>query len=552
MKNYEIYVNQAGYLPESKRKLAAFTAEAKKFFLCGTDGETLFSGEAKRFGFDECSGDSVWLADFSDFTEEGEYYLKTDSGMRSGLFRIGSEVYRQTFDDTVKAFYFLRCGCGLSPKYAGKFAHGKCHTAPAALWGSDSADLDLTGGWHDAGDYGRYVTAGAVAAAHLLYAYVMFPESFARQSLNIPESGGALPDILAEVKVELDWLLKMQAADGSVFHKATTKHHAAFVMPEYDNGQVYALPASSMAAADLSAVCALAHRVFKPFDEEYASRLLFAAERSAEWLRSHPEPLFINPEECTTGCYGERDDSDNRFWAWAELYCSTGEERYHNAMINQLQPTPEGKAATFPLWEFGCGSVAGFGSLAYLLTESVPRNAALLDKLRGEFSAAAEHFAAIADKCGYGAAMDEHSYGWGSNMNLMKRAMLFAIADRLCQRHELADYAEQQLHVLLGHNALGFSYVSGTGENCMKNPHLRPTAADGIDECIPGFVSGGANRCPADEDARRVIAKGTPPMKCYADIVGAFSLNEIAIYWNSPAVFLLAYLEDRHRRNGGQ
>ena len=78
----------------------------------------------------------------------------------------------------------------------------------------------------------------------------------------------------------------------------------------------------------------------------------------------------------------------------------------------------------------------------------------------------------------------------------------------------------------------------------MKNPHMRPTAADSIDECIPGLVSGGPNRYPSDEAARKLIKKDTPPMKCYADDVGAYSLNEITIYWNSPAVFTAAYIID--------
>ena len=131
-------------------------------------------------------------------------------------------------------------------------------------------------------------------------------------------------------------------------------------------------------------------------------------------------------------------------------------------------------------------------------------------------------------------------------MNLMKHAMIFSIADKICGERQFYDYAAQQLHVLLGLNALGFSYVSGAGENSMKNPHMRPTAADGIDECIPGLVSGGPNRYPSDEAARKLIKNGTPPMKCYADDVGAYSLNEITIYWNSPAVFTAAYIIDNN------
>ena len=66
--------------------------------------------------------------------------------------------------------------------------------------------------------------------------------------------------------------------------------------------------------------------------------------------------------------------------------------------------------------------------------------------------------------------------------------------------------------------------------------------ADGIEKCIPGMVAGGPNGRPADPYAVEVIKPGTPPMKCYADDAASYSLNEITIYWNSPAVFVRGYL----------
>lgn len=107
---------------------------------------------------------------------------------------------------TSKAYYYLRCGCGLDECHAGVWHHGKCHTAPAILWEDRETTLDVTGGWHDAGDYGKYVTAGACAAAHLLYSFRLFENTFVKQDLNIPETGE--PDILSEVRYELEWLLK--------------------------------------------------------------------------------------------------------------------------------------------------------------------------------------------------------------------------------------------------------------------------------------------------------------------------------------------------------
>ena len=60
---------------------------------------------------------------------------------------------------------------------------------------------------------------------------------------------------------------------------------------------------------------------------------------------------------------------------------------------------------------------------------------------------------------------------------------------------------------------------------------------------IPGFVSGGPHKNPCDEKAEWLIEPGTPPMKCYRDVGECYSLNEITIYWNSPAIFLAAFLD---------
>lgn len=535
-----IYINQSGYLPND-RKRAAVTLAAEDFRVVSESGEVCFSGKTEYHGFDECSGDEIRIADFSGLKAPGKYRVEA-GGNGSVMFEISSDCRRKVLDSVTKAYYYLRCGCGLDPEYAGKFAHEKCHCSDAVLWDDHSVSLEVTGGWHDAGDYGRYVTAGACALAHLLYAFKLFPKVFERQELSIPESGNGIPDILNECRYELEWLLKMQRADGGVYHKATTALHAPFVMPEDDKAQMYVFGISTMATADLAAVCALASGVYFVYDAEFAGKLLSAAKLSYEWLEANPGFIgFSNPEGCNTGGYGEHTDTDNRFWAAAELYNVSGDEKYYNDMARLA-------GEDFPFTALGYGSVGGFGALSCLLG-SMAYEVELYNNFKNSFINEAEYYKTLSDKCGYGAAMAPGDFYWGSNMQLLKRAMVFIIAGRLRGDDRFAPYAAAQLDYLMGVNATGYSFVTGCGENAFKNPHLRPAAADGIDECIPGMVSGGPNGNPADPTAVRIIAKGTPPMKCYADHVGCYSLNEITIYWNSPAVFLLAYLEEIRGRD---
>ena len=536
---YRIFLNQAGFGP-GYTKIAALPFEAENFRLEKLDGTLCMEEKTQHYGLDNCSQDDLWLADFSAWTEPGEYRIVSGDAS-SAPFVIEEKPYQPLMRDLMRAFYYLRCGQELLPEHAGQYVHKACHTSPALEWVNHDVCKHATGGWHDAGDYGRYVTAGACALAHLLYAFRMFPEVLAPLEMNIPESGNGVPDVLNECRYELEWLVKMQREDGAVYHKETTAQHAPFVMPEEDQAQLYLLPVSSMATADLVAVCALASGIYRPYDAAFADKLLDTALLSYRWLKDNPAFLgFRNPEGCGTGGYGESNDYSNRFWAYAELYALTGEEKYHRDMTDSMDEI-------FSLVRLGYGEVGGFGLLAYLLCQQ-PKQQILVDKFKQEFREEAERLQRMADDCGYGAAMKDSDYIWGSNMVLMKHAMTFAIADELDGDDRFLTYARRQIDYLMGMNALGISYVTGNGAYRYNNPHLRPAYADGIEESIPGMVSGGPNRHPADADAEKLIPRGTPPMKCFVDVWGSYSTNEITIYWNSPTVFALAYVMSKDGR----
>ena len=279
-----IVLNEVGYRVKSHKE-AVLNFDAKNFGVFANDGKEVFKGELKHFGKDDMSGEDTYIADFSDVCGEGTYYIEAD-GVKSAGFCIKEEPYNDLMQDLLKTFYFLRCGCGLDEKFAGVYKHGKCHNALAKVYGDEGTLVDVTGGWHDAGDYGRYTTAGAIAAAHLLYAFKDYP-ILKEIKFNIPNDGN-LPDILAEIKVELDFLMKMQREDGGAYHKVTTLRHADFIMPEEDRNDLFLFPVSSLATADLAAVCALAYTIYKDYDKEYAGKLLSTATIAYEWLSENP------------------------------------------------------------------------------------------------------------------------------------------------------------------------------------------------------------------------------------------------------------------------
>ncbi|MBQ7360097.1 MAG: glycoside hydrolase family 9 protein [Lachnospiraceae bacterium] len=536
-----IYLNQVGYLTSAK-KVATTTTEGTYQVLDAETKRVVCMAKATSKGFDAAAGEDAFEVDFSALNKPGKYFLAGRGGQKSYTFEISDKPYANLHKDLMKALYFQRCGCELKAEHAGIYTHKACHTTPAMLvedymaGTANPKTFDMTGGWHDAGDFGRYSTAAAVALGHILYAYELFPESF-QDSLQIPESGNDMPDILNECLYELQWLIKMQREDGGVYHKLTAWRHAPFLMPEEDLDPFLLYPVSSMAVADYAAIMALASKVYAEYRPEFAAQALAGAKKAWAWLEVNEYIGFHNPEGSGTGEYDDDDDRDERFWAALEMakVDHANKEKYL-AVAGKLIKEVSGI-------DFGWTDVSALGSMAVLTAkDSFPVD--LAEEVEKTVFAEADRLLEIQSKSGYGVAMLPEDYVWGSNMVICNRGMLFllcALGSESVKAEVYKEAALGQLHYLLGRNAVDYSYVTGHGEHAFKNPHNRPTACDGIEDPMPGWVSGGPFKTPVDEIAVKMIPKGTAPMKCFIDHVDSYSTNEITIYWNSPAIFMTAY-----------
>jgi endoglucanase len=134
--------------------------------------------------------------------------------------------------------------------------------------------------------------------------------------------------------------------------------------------------------------------------------------------------------------------------------------------------------------------------------------------------------------------MSRQNYNWGSNSVAANQSLLLLIADRIAPNPEYVETAMSNLHYLLGRNCLGVSWVTQLGTRPFLHPHHRPSAADNQDKPWPGLLSGGPNATPGDAIAKAMPR--LPPMRMWVDDQRAYSLNEVAINWNAPLVFLLA------------
>lgn len=528
-----ININQLGYLPDEK-KVAVFRGKKEEDSFDVVDANTdavVYTGKIENKLENETAGEINYYGDFSDLKNPGTYKIKSKSFGESYPFSIGADVYDSCYADAVKMLYRQRCGCDLDEDIAGEFAHKACHTQKAKIYGTNKK-IDVTGGWHDAGDYGRYVVAGAKTVMDL-FLTVDLGKDAVSDSLGIPESGNKVPDLLDEARWELNWMLKMQdKKSGGVYHKVTCANFPGDdVMPEDEKDELIVSPISTAATYDFAAVMAKASELYKVFDEKFAKTCESAAKKAMAYAEKQGlNAGFKNPKGIVTGEYPDSSLKDERFWAAAQMYRITGEKSYIDIMDEMSRSIiPEG---------FGWQGVGDYGTYEFLTTKGT-ENEELYQKLLKSFLWTADQYVKKSKEDGYHISLG-NVYNWGSNSTVANNAMHLILANQLKPNGEYIEYAREHMNYCMGTNPMSISYVTGYGSSSPVHVHHRPSYAVG--ESMPGMLVGGPDKMLEDPFAKAVL-QDTPPAKCYVDNHGSYSTNEVTIYWNSPFIFVLSELK---------
>ena len=522
-----IRINQTGYAEPLPVQVAVLSAGPVS--IEDAKGNVIETVETGELPFDEASGDNVKVVNFG-VLSAGEY--KITCGKETRQIHVKKNPWQDVTNALIKGLYFQRCGCGLDEKYAGKFKHPACHTAPALEWDNNKVTKTVLGGWHDAGDYGKYVGPGAVTVAHMLYAYNLCGQGCI-DNLNIPESGNGVPDILNEARFELEWILKMQREDGAFYHKLTKSHFAPFIMPEEDKDTEYLMPVSHTATGAACACLALASRVYKESDEAFSKEMLDASLKAYEWLDKNPVFVpFVNPEGVRTGMYGDKNVTDEFLWSACELYAATGKIEY-------LRDAESLYSDDMSLYSYGWADVTGLAVIC-ILFEIGEYGDGLYTKIKERFIDMCHKIAELSDASGYGTALPADRYIWGSILPIMGNAMSLIMYEMLTGDESLRPAALLQWNYALGLNALDISFVTGFGDRRVMNIHHRPSGSDGIEDPVPGLISGGPNKGMNFPQTKERLGDA-PSAKYFLDELPSADTNEIAIYWNSPAIFVGAF-----------
>jgi endoglucanase len=525
----DVRVNQLGYLPAGPKRAVWVTdaAEPADFAVRGT----AFAGRTRPWPVrpEPTSGLNLHAIDFSDLRATGEGFVVEVAGARSHPFAIAPDLYRGLAHDALGFFYLQRSGCAIDEARAPGYGRPPGHPEDASVeaWTGPDAErlypgwscpgrFDVSGGWYDAGDHGKYVTSGAMPVWLLLATVELL-----RRRVALPELEALLVE---ECRWQLDWLLRMQVPAGSphagmAFHRVHGTEWAPLPCRPHEDPTTRVLHRPSTAATlHLAAAAAHGARVLG------GDRLLDVAVTAFRAAQS--EPLLLASDDHGAfggGPYGGNDIEGDLAWAAAELWLATGDAAYE-AHVDDL-----------PLDGFDCDRMGAAAALDLALHGHSHADLVL---------ATADRLLQLGEPWGAPYA-PSGGWDWGSNGRILNNLVVLTIAHELDGRPEHLDAAIRGLDYVLGCNALGQSYVTGYGTDFSRHQRTRHFAHD-LDPSFPppppGSLAGGPTSKAHPGFPTDARLAGLPPQRRYVDEPTSETTNDVCIRWNAPLVWLSAFV----------
>ena len=580
----DILTNQVGYFTDRAKK-ATLISDSKSpvsFEVKDETGKTVYSGSSVPFGKDSDSEDDVHIIDFSELKKEGTYHIEAENGAESHDFTIGgSSVYSSLLYDSLNYFYQNRSGIAIEEEYISSgdkkaLARAAGHPSDMAeieqTWGysGSSGSIDVTGGWYDAGDHGKYTVNGGFSLWLMQNQYETalkygFADAYADGTMLIPENSNGAPDLLDEARWEMEWMLKMIVDsgeyEGMVYHKAHDEKWTALgIAPADDDMKRIVKPPTTAATLNLAACGAQAARLWRDYDSDFADKCLEAAEKAYAAAKKHPNMYAPLDESIGGGAYGDDDVTDEFCWAALELYITTDNADYFDEAADSkffldVPKSLGGGESVDTVGSFDWGNTGALATLSAALNpDRFDRDD--VEIIREAVISASDRYLSLEENQGYGLPYGpstlsyndkDKGYLWGSNSFVTDNSIILAYAYLLTEDEQYLDGAIGGMDYILGRNAMDYSYVTGYGTHTVKFPHHRFWAFQ-IDDTFPmapnGVMCGGPNSGMQDPWVQGSGWKkgDIPPQKCYLDNIEAWSVNECTINWNSSLAWLSGFI----------
>lgn len=584
-----IMVDQFGYRPLDKK--VAVIVEPKQGFNAGNSfipgdtyqvkdaktGKVVYSGKITQWQkgkVDPLSGDRAWWFDFSSLKTPGSYIIfDAKNNNKSFQFEIKHDAYRKVLKAAMRMFFYQRSGFAKKPPYAepkwtddaafiglgqdkqARFVDDKNNPATAR---------DVSGGWFDAGDTNKYVTFAIQPVNQLLAAYRENPRIWT-DDFNIPESGNGIPDVLDEIKFELDWLKRMQDNDGGAFIKVGTLDFNHADKPSKDKRPRYYGPKCSSSTIATSSMFAHAAIVMRdiPRLKPYAEDLLSRSKKAWEWFNKNPKKDDCDTQEIKSGDADQPEDVQiaNSAVAAIYLFAATKEQKYTEYLrqnIEKLRPFRDDSGNVWSAYD----PIQGEALLFYTTLPNADKGLKqqILEKFKSRVVDNRSIYGFNDSNDPYRAYMPDDQYHWGSNQikanigNTNYDVTLYRIDPTNAQSYKTR--ALDHLHYFHGVNPLGIVYLTNmysNGAEFSANEMYHEWFGDGIyshalkspSGPAPGYLTGGPNK----NYTGALPLKQQPPMKAYSDVnnsqgspknINSWEITEPGIYYQSTYIKLLA------------
>ena len=523
-----IRTNQVGFLPSDIKTGVILTSEdlsMEEFSIINikTD-EITYSGKINNSNGEFGRFNYSYTINFSSLVEPGTYQIIIKS-TRSHKFNIGLKIYNPVVNELMKFFKVQRCG------YTNPYKHDTCHIADATELIIDgvvfNTPFDVTGGWHDAGDYTKFFNTIAYATYTLLFAY-----EFDGKRFGFDQDGNDVPDILEEAKIGLDWLLRAQYDDKKFITQVQNlrDHDVGWRMPEDDTLR-FDRPAYIGIGKNLIgiyvATMSLAYRIWKDKFESYdfADKCLTAAENYYSIINFVPDV-----DSSGTGQYIDKSYLGKLALGAIELYHSSKRELY----LQQAKSFAQEASSEY--W-WSNGDIAAYAHYK-------------LAKIDKNFTSYIENnLIRFEEKMKQNLFGEPVSLSWGSNNTILGVTLQNILWKNLTGRTDYDSLAMICRDYILGRNQWGVSFISKKGSLYSKNLHHQVSYLRKI--ILPGgFAAGPVKKDLLDSydisfSSTDKFEMFQTDSAVYRDDRMDYITNEPTISANATAVFVMGYFSNR-------
>jgi hypothetical protein len=396
----------------------------------------------------------------------------------------------------------------------------------------EAVSLDLSGGWHDAGDHVKVTLTIAYAAYIMLKAYEVYPSAFEDYDdgaySGVPNG---VPDVLDEARIGLDWLVKA--------HPEANRLVAMVANSDYDHTTFMTSPKASMNSVELggdprpvqmtakadfagatAAALALASRLYKDFDATQAGVYLTKAKSAYVYAKANPG-LSTSMLYAWTGM----SYTDDLMCGAAELWRATSDATYRSDAVSRNTSIGQTK------------SVPSYGQISDFCRHSL---------VKGGEQSALSPWTADVDHYTTMLSTDSNIKGlvysdkWGTCRYAMAVAFSAALLYDVTSNAKYRDFARSQYAWVKGNNPQSRSYIIGWGANPPKRPHHRNAYGYDDDE---GWDADTPKLSDTRDYHHLLVGAlvGGPNLEGYQDSVNDYVHNEVAIDYNAGLVGTAAF-----------